>query len=76
MFANTKAPGSGSSPDVCTTPGVGPGPVPSPYPNMATVPASDVVTNQVVIAPMLPGQDPASGVPVPVPKVQVKFIDL
>jgi len=43
---------------------------------MATVPASDVVTNQVVIAPMLPGQDPASGVPVPVPKVQVKFIDL
>lgn len=74
MFANTKAPGSGSSPDVCTTPG--PAPVPSPFPNTGTVPASDVVTKQVVIAPMLPGQDPASGAPVPIPKVQVKIIDL
>lgn len=75
MFANTKAPGSGSLPDVCTTPGTGP--VPIPYPNMGTVPASDVVTNQVVIgpiAPMLPGQDPA-GAPLPMPKILVTIIN-
>jgi hypothetical protein len=73
MFANTNRSGSGSFPDVCLTPG--PGPVPSPFPNMGTVHSSDVVTHQVVIAPILPCQDPAGGAPLPMPKVQVTIIN-
>ncbi len=73
MFANTKVPESGSAPDVCNTPG--PAPVPSPYPYTGAVPASDVATRQVVIAPMLSGQDPAGGAPLPKPKVLVTIIN-
>lgn len=53
-------------------------PVPSPYPtdpNMTTAPAPALVTSQVVVTPMLQGQDPAGGVPVPLPKVQVTIIN-
>jgi hypothetical protein len=74
MFANTKVPESGSAPDVCNTPG--PAPVPSPYPNMATAPTEAVVNSRVVVTPMLQGQDPAGGVPVPMPKAHPTIIDL